>query len=286
MMIRSMGHLNPGSSGVIFNRFTIGLPDLVRHVWVVRWDVPAGQHRDQRVLTYPACNAVIMPGDASLHGPEARVQVRRLVGRSWAVGVLLRPAAAPLLTTTPSKQLVATAVRLAGAPITTFEEVMAHNGSDASLLPQILRDWLGPFAARLTARGRLVNEICAIAETREDIVTVDELAEEAGMSGRSLVRLVQEFVGVNPKWLIECRRLQHAATRLFNEPGNDLASLAAELGFADQAHFTRRYHQVLDETPGATRRAGARAAGQEQATDHARPLLPRAAGPEPASSPH
>ena len=62
-MPESKGHLNPGSVGVEFDRFGLGadLSDLVRHVWVVRWAVPDGEVRPQRVLTYPALNAVIQP---------------------------------------------------------------------------------------------------------------------------------------------------------------------------------------------------------------------------------
>jgi len=102
----SRGHLNPGSPGLAFDRFGLGadLSDLVRHVWVPRWDLPDGEVRPQRVLTYPAFNAVITPEYATLFGPDSRVQVQELRGTSWAVGVLFRPAAAPLLTGTEAEK--------------------------------------------------------------------------------------------------------------------------------------------------------------------------------------
>ncbi|MBE3001496.1 AraC family transcriptional regulator [Nocardiopsis sp. HNM0947] len=255
--MRSRGHLNPGDPEVRFDRFGIGADGLVRHVWVVRWSVPDGRTRPQRVLTYPAFNAVIMPGEAGLYGPDRRVSVRTLAGTSWAVGILLRPAAAPFLTDTPPERLVASHEPLVGAPLGAVLEVMERaDGTDRAGLVEVLQNWLGPVAERVDERGCLVNEACRIAEERADLLRTAELADVLGLSERRLERLVKAYTGVTPKWLIECRRLQQAATTLFTRPDPDLATLADELGYADQAHFTRRYRAVLGETPAQTRRAG------------------------------
>lgn len=120
-----------------------------------------------------------------------------------------------------------------------------------------LRNWLLPLAARVDDRGRLVNEVCRLAEEDDGILRAAQLAERAGLSPRTLERLLRERVGVAPKWLIECRRLQEAATRLNGHPSTPLSDLAAELGYADYPHFSRRYAAVLGETPEQTRRAGA-----------------------------
>jgi AraC-like DNA-binding protein len=257
-MVESRGHLNPGDAAVRFDRFALGLDALVRHVWVVRWDVPAGEVRPQRVLAYPACNAVLTPQDARLYGPNPALGVQRLEGRSWAVGILLRPAAARLLTTTPPRDLVGRHEPLPHAP--HAEVVAAMASDDAERLSAVLRTWLAPFAARVGAAGLAANEVCRIAEERDDVVRVADLADEVGTTTRSLSRLVRDRVGVSPKWLIECRRLQRAAMSLYARPDTHLAALAGDLGYADQAHFTRRYRQVLGETPDQTRRAGREAA--------------------------
>ncbi|AEI13190.1 helix-turn-helix domain-containing protein [Cellulomonas gilvus] len=259
--MRSRGHLNPGDAEVTWERHDPGLPDLVRHVWVARWDVPAGQSRTQRVLTYPACNVVVTPEAAVLVGPSTVVTTQELTGRSWVVGVLLWPAAAALLTATRPGDLVGRAEPLVSAPHSGVSDAMAAH---ADVLP-VLRTWLAPVAARVDDAGRLVNEACRLAEERADVTRVGELAALLHTSTRSLSRLVSARTGLTPKWLIDCRRLQHAALRLFTEPGTDLATLAAELGYADQAHLTRAYRAVLGETPAATRRAG------RAATDRPRP---------------
>lgn len=256
-MVESRGHLNPGDLEVRFDRFTLGpdLDDVVRHVWVVHWDVPPGQTRPQRVLTYPAANAVLGPVGATLHGPERVLQVRDLSGRSWVVGVLLRPAATRLLTTTDPVRLVGRRERLVGAP--TREVAAAVAGGTDLAAP--LRAWLGPLAARVDDAGRLANAACRIAEEHPGVQRVADLARALGTTTRTLSRVVRQQTGLTPKWLIECRRLQVAATTLHAEPATDLATLAAGLGYADQAHFTRRYRQVVGETPDRTRRRARRA---------------------------
>ena len=44
----------------------------------------------------------------------------------------------------------------------------------------------------------------------------------------------------------------HHASRA---PGTDLTDLALSLGYVDYAHFSRRYKEVLGETPDQTRAA-------------------------------
>jgi AraC-like DNA-binding protein len=259
-VVESRGHLNPGDQDVRFDRFTLGadLDEVARHVWVVRWDVAPGQTRPQRVLTYPAANAVLGPLGATLHGPERVLSVRELAGRSWVVGVLLRPAATRLLTTTDPVRLAGREEPLTGTPAREVAATMA-GPLDVDRLTALLRAWLLPVAAGVDDAGRLVNTACRIAEERADVLRVAELARELGTTTRTLSRLVRQHTGLTPRWLLECRRLQAAATTLHAEPGTDLATLAADLGWTDQAHFTRRYRQVVGETPDRTRRRARRA---------------------------
>jgi AraC-like DNA-binding protein len=259
-VVGSAGHLNPGDAEVAFDRFALdpALDDLVRHVWVARWDVPDGGTRPQRVLTYPSANAVLQPSGARLHGPDRVLGVQDLTGRSWVVGVLLRPAATPLLTTTEPVRLAGRDEPLRGAPLARVVAVMSTPGKSrpgaSRALAGVLEDWLRPLAGRVDDAGRLANEACRVAEEDAGVLRVSELADALGVTVRTLSRVVRQHSGVTPKWLIECRRLQTAATTLHADPRRDLAALAADLGYTDQAHFTRRYRRVIGETPDRTRR--------------------------------
>ena len=258
--VASRGHLNPGSPHVVFDRFDLGLPELVRNVWVVRWDVP--RPLVQRVLNYPAVNVVTEAGPqvdgphhTGLYGPTPKVSTRTLHGVGWAVGVLFRPAATPLLTDLTAGELLGVDVAFSTGPADALADEMRDGGS-RDALSRLLLDWLTPLADRVDEAGRLANRATDLAENRTDILTAAALADAVHASPRTVERIVSRHTGFTPKQLIECRRMQTAATRLYLEPETDLAGLAADLGFADHAHLTRRYRAVIGETPSATREAG------------------------------
>lgn len=254
-MPESKGHLNPGAAGVQLQRFEPEpvLADLVRHVWLAHWRVPPGEVAHQRILTYPTFNLVLMGGVAALYGPDSKLQVRTLSGTGKALGLLLRPAAGRLLAAgvTPA-ELVGQSRPVSDAPIDEVHQALSGS-RPVAVLTALLSRWLGPLAARVDDRGRHVNRICRLAEENDTIVRVADLARHAGLSPRTLERLVVDHIGLTPKWLIECRRLQRAATTLHAHPDTDLTDLALSLQYADYAHFSRRYKEVIGETPDHTR---------------------------------
>ena len=254
-MPESKGHLNPGAPGVDLQRFEPepALDDLVRHVWLARWCLPPGEVAHQRVLTYPTFNVVVMEGAAALYGPNSKLQVRSLSGTGKALGLLLRPAAGRLLAAgVAPAELVGRGRPVPDAPIEAIE-IALSGPTPVPVLTALLSRWLGPFAARVDDRGRLVNRICRLAEENDTIVRVADLARHAGLSPRSLERLVVDHIGLTPKWLLECRRLQQAATTLHAHPDTNLTQLALSLQYSDYAHFSRRYKEVIGETPDRTR---------------------------------
>jgi AraC-like DNA-binding protein len=254
-MPESKGHLNPGAAGVELQRFEPepALDDLVRHVWLAHWRLPPGEVAHQRVLTYPTFNLVVMAGGAALYGPNSKLQVRALSGTGQALGLLLRPAAGRLLAVgVAPAELVGRGRPVPDAPIAEIETAL-RGPTPIPVLTALLSRWLGPLAAKVDDRGRLVNRICRLAEENDTIVRVAELARHAGLSPRSLERLVVDHIGLTPKWLLECRRLQQAATTLHALPDTNLTQLALSLHYADYAHFSRRYKEVIGETPDDTR---------------------------------
>jgi len=66
-------------------------------------------------------------------------------------------------------------------------------------------------------------------------------------------RLARRYVGLTPLAMIRRRRLQEAAQQLRINPRISLAELAAQLGYADQAHLSTDFRAVLGFTPSAYR---------------------------------
>jgi AraC-like DNA-binding protein len=90
---------------------------------------------------------------------------------------------------------------------------------------------------------------------------VELVAAAAELDVRTLQRRFKWFVGVHPKWVIQRYRLLEAAQQLRAAQSSvALAGLAAELGYADQAHFVRDFRRVVGRSPGAFARSAGPAA--------------------------
>jgi AraC-like DNA-binding protein len=98
----------------------------------------------------------------------------------------------------------------------------------------------------------MVAEVTAIMDriaAEPGLLRVDDLAAALGTGTRRLQRIFAEYVGVGPKWVIRRFRMQEAADGAGAGTGVDWAALSAELGYADQAHFTRDFSRVIGISP-------------------------------------
>lgn len=226
----------------------------VRHYWLPRWEVPAGRALRPQVLEYPTANLVVERDSALLYRANRGRSGRTLRGSGWAFGVLLRPGTArgwtgaslrTLAAEVPLRELRADGI---GSALPAIRAAMAA-GDDAgaveafegglSLLPSPGDD------------ARLVDAIVATVEADRELTRVEDLAARFDLGVRHLQRLVAGHIGFGPKWLIQRSRLQEAAAALRSAEPPALATLAAELGYADQAHFGREFRAVIGVSPGA-----------------------------------
>ncbi|MBI5105949.1 MAG: AraC family transcriptional regulator, partial [Solirubrobacterales bacterium] len=93
---------------------------------------------------------------------------------------------------------------------------------------------------------------------------VEELARDAALSERQLRRRFDDAVGFGPRTLRRVLRLQHFLRLAERAPGATLARLAADAGFADQAHLARDCRDLAGAPPSVLLGRGARAAGEPQ----------------------
>ncbi len=80
-------------------------------------------------------------------------------------------------------------------------------------------------------------------------VGVQELAKEVGWSRRHLSEQFRAEFGLAPKVAARVLRFERAVAGLKQRPTKRLADLAAELGYADQAHLTREWHALAGCSP-------------------------------------
>lgn len=79
-------------------------------------------------------------------------------------------------------------------------------------------------------------------------VTISAAADRLGWGVTQLARAFANTFGIPPHRYLIGRRLDAARDRILR--GQPLAEVAAEVGFVDQAHLTRRFRQFLGTTPG------------------------------------
>lgn len=101
-------------------------------------------------------------------------------------------------------------------------------------------------------RDRVAEQVAAMVEriTADlGIRRVADLTAAFGWPERKLQRLFSEYVGVSPKWVMRRARLHEAALRASSGEAVDWATLAKDLGYADQSHLTRDFTTTIGTPP-------------------------------------
>ncbi|WP_019631419.1 helix-turn-helix domain-containing protein [Actinomadura atramentaria] len=112
-------------------------------------------------------------------------------------------------------------------------------------------------AAALARHGDGAGRLRPMLDGLAGAARVQDAAERLGCSRRHLGAAVRAELGVTPKEYQRLLRFE-AARRGLAAGGADLARVAAEAGFADQAHFTREWRAMSGCTPAAWLRAEGR----------------------------
>jgi AraC family transcriptional regulator len=103
----------------------------------------------------------------------------------------------------------------------------------------------------VAVKRRVLELIDVALDTR---LTVETLAQEAGLSPAHFARAFKETLGRAPhQYLLQLRLAR--ARRLLETSSLSLSDIAQRAGFADQAHFTRVFKRAFGTTPGALVRA-------------------------------
>jgi len=109
-------------------------------------------------------------------------------------------------------------------------------------------------ATQPLAKWRLRRTIDYLEEHLRGPISLDDLSVVAGLSRLRFAAQFRSAVGHAPYRYIVSRRIEEAQ-RLLLDPSWTIAGVANEMGFADQAHFTRTFKRVVGMTPARWRLA-------------------------------
>jgi len=80
-------------------------------------------------------------------------------------------------------------------------------------------------------------------------ISVDKLADKAGISNRQLVRRFDKCVGLSPKEFIRITKFISSLDMINFSKKKSLTEIAFESGYYDQAHFIRDFREFSGMTP-------------------------------------
>lgn len=225
--------------------------------WSVDWGFPPGEEVEQRVVDHPAITLSIEEGDVpapfvvSTVRPHAWSRVIR--GRGSVFAIRLRPAGLAVVSDLEPSVLVKPE-----QAITPQLDARAH---------ELLRSIAS--APSTTQRASRADELILVLAQERPLARAQELANaaldrltssplvrsgkvvaaELGTSERTLQRALRSTLGLGPNDVARRIRVQEVV-RLLSVPGADMASIAAELQYADQAHLINEFRAVSGTTPG------------------------------------
>lgn len=223
------------------------LAPFVAHFWKVSWEVK--QPVTVQTLPHPCVQLVLEAGRLEVSGVFDRRFTRALEGKGEVFGIKFRPAMFSAffedsLATLTNR--VVSAASIFGRSVnalrstTSFEE--RCEAAEAFLLGRVPRV--------VDERAIVLRDVVEALAVDREASRLEWLTERTGLSPRALQRGFRRYVGVGPRWVIQRYRLHEAAEQLGKGKRVNLAVLADELGYSDQAHFTRDFKRVVGVSPG------------------------------------
>ncbi|HXV30640.1 MAG TPA: GlxA family transcriptional regulator [Sinorhizobium sp.] len=100
---------------------------------------------------------------------------------------------------------------------------------------------------------RISLALMVMEQHLEDLIGIDDVADQLGISRRQLERLFQDELGATPISVYLKLRLDQAM-RLLASTDKPLIDIAIETGFENVSHFIRKFRKAFSTTPAAARR--------------------------------
>ncbi|MGW2664695.1 AraC family transcriptional regulator [Nocardia tengchongensis] len=228
----------------------------VEWYWAVRWDRRGEPPFLAEVLPYPCVNLTFERTHertgAFVTGVWTTKYVRELAGAGETFGVKFRAGGFGAFTgldvgalsdtSVPAAQIFPAADALAEAVLATEDTLHRR---------ELIEDFLVA-AQGVEGDQRAYRQVLAIIDAMEhdrDLTRVDQVTERFDIPVRTLQRLFRRYVGAGPKWVLRRYRLQDGAHLLAEGRTSDLAALALELGYFDQAHFSNEFAKEIGMPP-------------------------------------
>jgi AraC-like DNA-binding protein len=199
------------------------------------------------------CVDIVWFGGAELlvAGPDTQPVLSQLPAGAEIIGARLRPGLTLPALGVPADELLDQRVLLRDIWGDAARRLVDQL-SDAPTLADRFATLAAALAARQASAGPVDADVQAIIAriARQPSQRIAERGSELQLSQRQLRRRFSAAVGYGPKTFARIMRFQALLARAQQPSGRlDLASLAAEAGYSDQAHMAREVRRLAGATP-------------------------------------
>jgi AraC-like DNA-binding protein len=254
----SRGIVHPAAAHTVFrlDRFapTGAATRFVDRYWVSTWRLPPGVRHEQQVLVHPVVNVVFEAHQAIVSGVDTGRFAITLEGQGRALGVMFRPAAFAAFFDGPLTELTDREIPVARVPaLAELEALLVPLVADLDVPAEKIAEVAdAALLDRIPAERQdceTTTEWAELAVRDRELTRVEDLARAAAVGIRTLQRGFTEHIGIGPKWFLRRYRLYEAGERIAHDEQVDWSELAADLGYADQAHLTRDFTAAFGQPP-------------------------------------
>jgi AraC-like DNA-binding protein len=198
------------------------------------------QHREDHREVQPRNFLVGQMTAPILISPTGAVQV---------IGIRFHPGGTAPFLRLPLHEITDQVVELGSLSSKLERELLRVSSVSASLREKIAA--IEEFLTREVLSRKTDPRLMMLAARIVDnggLVSVDQLANDAGISSRQLERRFLREIGLGPKLLGRIIRFQQVF-RAVEQCDAAWATVAIECGYYDQAHLIRDFHQFARQTP-------------------------------------
>lgn len=231
------------------------MQEVLDHYWIVEWNLKDQPPYTQKTLPYPCVNLVFDLGKTAVFGVVTGAFDYTLHGTGKVLGLRFKPGGfygllgAPVRSITDKTVSLQAALGLDGnqaelAVLTCNDDQSMVDAATALLLPL-----LTPVDQQLIQ----IQQWLALLQTNTDMQRVEQFAKHIGVNIRTLQQMFVDYIGVSPKWILRRYRLHDLAFCLAEGTQPDLAQLAVDLGYFDQAHLSKDFKKLIGCTPASYR---------------------------------
>lgn len=221
---------------------------------MVQWDLRNRPAHTQKNLPDPCANLFFDKEGAKVLGPITKTYSYKLYEQGQIVGIKFKPAGlchfTPEPMTTFTDHYIQPTFLFSHWEHSVPKKVQAADSLDEAVA--ILEPLLLAQKIITNQKIKLANDIISFIKTSSGINQVQQVTDYFRLNIRTLQRMFERYIGINPKWIIRKYRLHDVLDKAERDT-QDWLSASLALGYTEQSHFIKDFKELVGVTPSVYR---------------------------------